>query len=239
MSREQNFRKSGSVGAAKGEPPVVSSNLQFEMNLKKWLTGATDDVLLKFIKYNMELIKFNKAVNLIAPTTIATADSVHFSDSVYATQIVIKNLVPGQPLFDIGSGNGFPGMIMAILHPNVPVILVDRDERKSEFLKHIANALQLKNVTVETSPVEDMGAARMVNVVTRGFAPLHKAMLITRKQVSKGGRFFHLKGDGWANELASVPSQLFSFWTPSLLGQYQLPGTMSNMAVVLTEKIAE
>ncbi len=234
MSREQNFRKPG-----KGEPVVESPGVVFENNLRKWLVGATDDTLRKFIRYNMELIKFNKAVNLIAPTTIAIADNVHFADSAYATQIVIKSLVPGQPLFDIGSGNGFPGMVMAILHPNVSVILVDRDERKAEFLKHIITVLQLKNVTVEISAVEDMAAGRMVNVVTRGFAPLHKAMLIARKQVNKGGRFFHLKGDGWANELASVPSQLFSYWTPSLLGQYQLPVIMSNMAVVLTEKIAE
>jgi 16S rRNA (guanine527-N7)-methyltransferase len=64
-------------------------------------------------------------------------------------------------------------------------------------------------------------------------------MLAVRKPVAKGGRFFHIKSDAWATELSSVPSQLFSFWTPSLLGQYRIPETSVDMAVVLTEKIAE
>ena len=48
-----------------------------------------------------------------------------------------------------------------------------------------------------------------------------------------------MKGDGFANELANVPSQIFSCWSPSLIGQYRLPETSTSLAVIMTEKIAD
>jgi len=77
------------------------------------------------------------------------------------------------------------------------------------------------------------------NVIARGFAPFSKALILCRKQFAKGGRFFHMKSDGWATELAAMPSQVFSHWTPSLLGNYRLPEVKIEMYVVLTEKTGE
>lgn len=239
MSREASNRK-----AAEAQEPSVglltdNEKKAFQDRLKKWLPELVDAQLQAMTTYCVDLVKFNNAINLISATTARNADSIHFADSVLANRLIIKKLLPNSPLFDIGSGNGFPGLIMAILNPQLPVVLVDRDSRKIEFCKHISSLAKLKNVSFEIATVEEMPAGKMQNVVSRGFAPLHKAMLLTRKSVVKGGRYFHMKGDGWAAELAAVPSQLFSFWSPSLVGQYRLPESSSDMAVVLTEKIAD
>ncbi len=189
--------------------------------------------------YTRELLKANKTVNLISATTIKTAETVHFADSVIAARLIEKNMVPGAPLYDFGSGNGLPGLVFAILYPQHKVVLVDRDQRKLEFCKGLVSALRLTNVTVQLLSVEDLPDASVKNAVGRGFAALSRAMIVARKPLSKGGKFFHMKGDGWANELAQVPSQLFTFWSPSLLGQYRVPDSTTELAVVVTTKIAD
>ena len=210
-----------------------------EGRYRKWFPDLTEPLIQGLIRYQTELVRFNKTVNLVSPVTAKTAESIHFADSIKASRLIERALVPNEPVYDFGSGNGFPGLVFAALYPNRKVILVDRDQRKLEFCKHVGAALELKNVSILMKGVEELPDGSVKNVMSRGFAPLQKALLIARKPVGKGGRFFHLKGDGWANELAALPSQLFSHWTPSLLGQYRIPETTHDMAVVQTEKIAD
>lgn len=221
------------------EPGAGLERLSTKERFRKALPELADAAESQLIVYHDELIRFNKAVNLISPTTMNNAESVHFADSVLASRLIAKHLVPKKALYDVGSGNGFPGLVMAILFPEISVVLIDRDKRKSEFLKHIIARLGLKNISVEAVSVESLPAQSVSNMVSRGFAPLHRALLVCRKQVSQGGKYFHMKGDAWANEIAQVPTQLFSFWTPSLLGQYKIPGSGAEAAVVVTEKIAD
>jgi 16S rRNA (guanine527-N7)-methyltransferase len=206
---------------------------------QKWFPDLTPDVLDKLATYSQELLRFNKTVNLISATTIKNAEAVHFADSVAAARLVLPHLVDNAPLHDFGSGNGLPGLVFGLMFPKLKVVLVDRDQRKLEFCKHIASTLKLTNVSIQTIAVEDLEDASVLNAIGRGFAPLSRALLTARRPVGKGGRFFHMKGDGWANELAQVPSQLFSFWSPSLLGQYRIPETTTEMAVVMTSKVAD
>lgn len=205
----------------------------------KWFPELSESQIKMLGSYYIELMKFNMAVNLIATSTIKNAEVVHFADSISAVRMVVKGLVPGKPVWDLGSGNGFPGLVLGILNPAIKVVLFDRDSRKVDFLRHVVNHLKLSNVETRVGQIEDVPPGSLHNVISRGFAPLSRSLLVCRKQLALGGRFFHLKGDGWATELGAVPSQLFSFWSPSLYGQYQLPETGSAMAVVLTERIQE
>ena len=207
--------------------------------LKNWIPKVADDSCEKAAIYHAELLKFNKTLNLISANTVKTADSVHVADSMFASLIVEESAVAGHAIYDFGSGNGCPGLIYAILYPARKVFLVDRDQRKMEFCKHVGAMLKLGNLSVLTKGIEEIPNGSVVNAIARGFAPFSKALLTCRKNFPKGGRFFHMKSDGWANELASMPSQVFSHWSPSLLGQYRLPEVKSEMFVVMTEKIAE
>ncbi len=239
MIRDDGSHRSNS----RNQPPVKSEAEQdqelFDSKMRQWFADLDNETHKKLSQYFSELVRFNKAINLVSQNTMKTAASVHFADSIMAGRIVLKALHPNHPLYDIGSGNGFPGLVLSIVEPDLKIILVERDSRKGEFLKAMGSNLKLPNLSVEVADVEDLKYGSLVNVVSRGFAPLHKALIMTRKQVAKGGRYFHLKSDGWATETAAVPSQLFSYWTPSLLGQYRLPETSNDMAVVLTEKTAD
>jgi 16S rRNA (guanine527-N7)-methyltransferase len=214
--------------------PVVS-----RARFSEWFPDLTATQLENLLIYQGELFKFNKAVNLVSPQTLKFAEALHFADAILASRLIEPNLIADAPLYDFGSGNGFPGLVIAMLQPKLKVVLVDRDERKLEFCKHVASSVKLTNLSVQIKDVEALPEKSLMNVVARGFAPLFKAMMLSRKSIASGGRFFHLKGDAWATELAQVPPQLLSVWAPSLLGRYSLPDARGEMAVVMTEKLSD
>lgn len=189
-------------------------------------------------RYHEELIKFNKTVNLIGVKTIAFADAIHFSDSILACRAIqAAGTVP--EIYDFGSGNGFPGLVMAILYPKTKVYLVEVDGRKSEFLKHVIATLKLTNCQVKIQTVESLPEKSVQLALSRGFAPIAKAVLIARRVFKKGGVYYHLKSEEWASEVGAIPTQLCSFWTPGLVCEYKLPIGEVKFAVVKTDKIAD
>jgi 16S rRNA (guanine527-N7)-methyltransferase len=225
--KKQNTDSEYTTG--KPTPPVAPVEVvDVDKRLKTWFPEMPAGTIARLVTYHTELLRFNKTINLISASTVKNADSVHVADAVLASKFITPSLVAGKPLYDFGSGNGCPG-----------VIYVDRDERKMEFCKHVASAMKLENVSILVKGVEDIESNAVSNAISRGFAPFSRALLLCRKQFPKGGRFFHMKSDGWANELAQLPSQVFTHWTPSLLGQYRLPETTTEMYVVMTEKTSD
>lgn len=142
-------------------------------------------------------------------------------------------------LYDVGSGNGFPGIVYAILYPQTKLKLIESDQRKAEFLKHLTTHLRLTNVEVINQNVEKLPHGTIKYAISRGFASIAKTVLVARRLTATGGIYFHLKGEEWGNEIAEIPTQLCSFWIPSLLAEYRLPIGEVRFAVVRTEKIAE
>jgi 16S rRNA (guanine527-N7)-methyltransferase len=89
----------------------------------------------------------------------------------------------------------------------------------------------------EVRIIEDFPEGSVACGMSRGFASISKAIMITRKLFKRDGMYFHLKGENWARELAEIPSQLCSFWTPSLFAEYEIPVRKQKMAILLTTKI--
>ena len=205
--------------------------------LKTWFPDLDEKTHGQLKTYFVELQKFNKVLNLISAKTLVHADAIHFADSVLAARIVRNKINKIKYLYDLGSGNGFPGMIYGILYPDQKVILIDSDERKCEFLKHVADTLGLLNVVVQNKKIEMLPAGTIEQAICRGFAPLPKALLTLRKIVKKGGVVFHLKSEEWALEVSQIPTQLCSMWQPALELEYKLPIGDIKMFVVRTSKL--
>ena len=77
------------------------------------------------------LSQFNDRLSLVPKSTLVTAAQEHFADAVGGIQLIQKLAPLASPVYDFGSGGGFPGLILSILEPDVPVFLVERDSRKS------------------------------------------------------------------------------------------------------------
>jgi 16S rRNA (guanine527-N7)-methyltransferase len=87
------------------------------------------------------------------------------------------------------------------------------------------------NVRLETLKASEMSLA-----VSRGFANISKSLLAVNKCFTKGGRFYHMKGSNWSTEIAEIPTQIISLWSPELVGEYTLPDTQARRGVVCTTK---
>ncbi len=216
-------------------PPSADS--QIHWRLKSWFPNLGDQKHALLKTFFHELIKQNKIVNLISAKTVNNCDAIHFADCISACLIVNKNINQNDDLYDIGSGNGFPGIVYSILFPEQKIILLEIDERRCLFLSQAVSLLKLENVSVMNKKIESFGQDTISQAICRGFAPLPKSLMTFRKAVRIGGVVFHLKSSEWSMEVSQIPIQLCSTWQPALLGEYKLPIGDIHLFLVKTDKI--
>jgi 16S rRNA (guanine527-N7)-methyltransferase len=113
---------------------------------------------------------------------------------------------PGDRVADVGSGAGLPGLVLAILRPDISVTLIEPMLRRTTFLVEAVEALGLTNVTVRRDRAEDVrDLVGTFDVVTaRAVAPLEKLAGWTIPLLRPGGRLLALKGASAADELAAA-----------------------------------
>lgn len=206
--------------------------------METWFPDLSPEIQKQFKIYNEELTKFNKTLSLVSPKTIPMADALHFADSILASRVIAKSNSRMTEIYDLSMGNGFPGLVFAILNPKVKVHVVDPDQRKCEFLKHIIAVAQIPNADVLNVKPDTLKEGTVQYVMTRGFASISKVILLLRKIVPKGGIVYHLKGEQWGMEVSEIPIQLCSLWTPGLVGEYRLPIGEVKFSVIKTDKLA-
>jgi 16S rRNA (guanine527-N7)-methyltransferase len=213
-----------------------SDAITIHWRIDQWFPEISQDIRVKLKKFQEELLRFNKTLPLIGVKTIPVSDAIHFADSILGSKLVAKDF-KDKEIYDLGSGNGFPGIVFALLHPQIKVHLVDNDPKKVEFLKHVITNLSLGNCDVIHKQAETLPAGSINAAMSRDFGVTTKCLLMTRRIFKTGGVYYHFKGEEWATEIADIPTQLCSFWQPSLLGDYKLPIGEIKFAVVKTVKI--
>lgn len=206
--------------------------------LKEWFPDISEETDQKLKIYFDQLNKFNRTLGLVSEKTMPMADVLHFSDCILAIRKVMAEAKPSS-ITDIGTGNGFPGIVLATLFPNVKVSIIDKDPKRIEFLKSSATLLGLKNLECIEKGIDSITPLTLEKVIVRAPTPLGKALLALRRQVRKGGSIYFLKGEEWASEVANMPSQLCTFWAPNLVGEYRLPLGEVKFAVIRLDKIAD
>lgn len=206
------------------------------LKLRLWFPSLSDGSIDQLEKFGKEIERFNPKLNLVSPAALARLDSDHFFDSVCGVGVALKD-TSFTRVFDFGSGNGFPGIVGSICHPELEWNLVESDMRKSEFLKYIKSTLGLNNMSVLNERVESLPEGSVHAAISRGFAPLDKALILTGRCFSPGGVFYHFKGPQWSKELSKIPPQVFSRWSVKEKGSYSLPDDKAQYFIIETTKI--
>jgi len=210
--------------------------LQALWRVPQWFPKLSPQILETMRLFHVELLHFNAKVNLIGRGTERDADEAHMADSIMGSELLLKHC-KAQIIYDIGSGNGLPGIALAIMDPARKLKLVEKDARKSEFLKQIIFRLKLSNAEVLNVRLEEIAQGTIDAAVSRGFATISKALLIGNKAFHKDSMYYHFKTTTWSTEIAEIPSQLCAIWSPELVGEYSLPHAQARRAVVVTKKI--
>ncbi len=146
------------------------------------------------------VLKWTPKINLIAPSTITDIRRRHTLDSLQ----VFSARPNVDTWLDIGSGGGFPGIVVAIAmqeHSDKTLVtLVESDRRKCVFLRQAARELGL-SVTVVNERIEQLDAGKFQTISARALAPLPRLISYAHAHLEKDGEFIALKGQSWKKEL--------------------------------------
>jgi 16S rRNA (guanine527-N7)-methyltransferase len=169
---------------------------QFKEELKKINIELNDIQIKQLEKYYELLIEYNKVMNL---TNIVEKDQVylkHFYDSLTIIKIIDLNKV--NSLCDIGTGAGFPGMVLKIVFPNLKVTLLDSLNKRINFLNKVIEELDLKNIeTIHTRAEDYAKENRNKFDITTARAVAHLSTLLEYSipMTKENGYFVALKGN--------------------------------------------
>ena len=173
-------------------------NNDIEFFIKKF--NVSRETIEKLNKYNDFLLENNKSFNLIGKTTEKHVFSRHFKDSAQ-----IYNLIEDKSeIIDIGSGAGFPGIIIKILMENDKingnVILIDKSPKKCKFLKELSNKLALI-LKIENLRLEDYKFNKISTVVSRAFKKTIQTIDLLFKNNENIRSIILIKGKTYQQEL--------------------------------------
>jgi 16S rRNA (guanine527-N7)-methyltransferase len=161
-------------------------------------TGVSRETLTRFERYAAFLTKWQQAINLVAPSTLKDIWGRHFLDCAQ----LMPHLNPGGPLVDLGSGGGFPGVVLALLGA-ADVHLIEVDQRKCAFLRELNRELGL-GMTVHESRIEALEPWEAWSLTSRALAPLPKLLDWAAGFIGPGTVALFLKGEGAAVELTEA-----------------------------------
>lgn len=138
------------------------------MNLEELLTASslnlTEKQIIKADAYIDQILKWNKTRNLVSRKLTKNDLAEHFLDCA-----ALQKLLKTGSVIDLGSGPGFPGICLAIIDPKRKITLVDSNRKKTAFLTHVKNELELNSVIVRNERVEHINRINDENIVCRAF----------------------------------------------------------------------
>lgn len=174
----------------------------------------SDEVLQKMLAFMAILIKWNKAYNLTAITNEADIISHHFLDSLSILPYIKANRI-----LDVGSGAGFPGIPLALALPEKNFVLLDGNGKKTRFMTQVALLLQLKNIEIVQSRVEDYFPETCFDMMmARAFSAIDKFLGLTQHLLCPQGEILLMKGIYPDDELqkASIHAKVYEIFVPGL-----------------------
>ncbi|MCE7886503.1 MAG: 16S rRNA (guanine(527)-N(7))-methyltransferase RsmG [Alphaproteobacteria bacterium PRO2] len=138
--------------------------------------GVSRETISRLQAYHDLLVKWQKAINIVSPRTLDDIWARHFADSAQLAERIPRNA----KVADLGSGGGFPGLVLAIMRPDLEMHLVESDLRKSEFLKNVSRETK-SVVRVHNDRAENALASIGPDIITaRAFAPLVEILEMTQ-----------------------------------------------------------
>jgi 16S rRNA (guanine527-N7)-methyltransferase len=168
----------------------------------KTKSGVSRETLDRLSQYADLLVKWQGRINLVGPDTLPDLWARHFLDSAQLFRLIS----PGcRRLADLGSGAGFPGLVLAVMGaPDVH--LVESDSRKCAFLREAARITGI-SVTIINQRIEKVAPLAADIITARALAPLDRLLGWAEPHLAEGGRCLFLKGRGAEDELTATAKE--------------------------------
>ncbi|MDE2410593.1 MAG: 16S rRNA (guanine(527)-N(7))-methyltransferase RsmG [Sphingomonadales bacterium] len=176
-----------------------------EADARAWIAGLpewSDQAGQQLERLGELLREENAHQNLVAAASLDTLWLRHIADSAQLLPHVPRET--SSPWLDLGTGAGFPGLVVAILRPDTAVHLVESRARRIEWLIRAANTLGLGNVTIHGSRLELVPTFPVRVISARAFAPLAKLIELSARFSTADTRWLLPKGRSAAHELEQL-----------------------------------
>lgn len=210
----------------------------FKEELQKLNIIPTKKQLEQLHKYFELLVEYNKVMNLTGITEESEVYLKHFYDSITLSRVVDLNNVAS--LCDIGTGAGFPGMVLKIMYPELEVTLVDSLNKRIEFLKVVIRELGLNKIEAVHARAEEYALKnreRFDVVTARAVASLNVLLEYSIPLVKVNGYFVAMKGkmeeDDSSHALKVLSSKI------EQIDNFYLPIENSNRTLIRVKKEAK
>jgi 16S rRNA (guanine527-N7)-methyltransferase len=163
------------------------------------VSRETAERLDRFVEH---FLKWQRVVQLVAPSTLNTLWTRHIADSLQ----ILPDLEDAKEVVDVGSGGGFPGLVLSIAAPSKKFHLIESDTRKASFLREAA---RVSNSSAEVYAERVESVAKRIStgihmVTARAFAPLPKLLELTEPFLVGGAKAVFLKSQDIDDELTTA-----------------------------------
>jgi 16S rRNA (guanine527-N7)-methyltransferase len=183
----------------------------------------------KLMDYLALMFKWNAVYNLTSLRDPMQMVTHHLLDSLAA----VPAFAGARNVLDVGSGGGLPGIVLAIVRPDMKVSMIDTVHKKTAFLTQVKAELELTNVTVYTARVEQLQVSDKFDVITsRAFADLSDFVNWSCHLLADGGRYIALKGVAPKDEQERLPAD----WAVTGLEPLQVPRLGAERHLVFIER---
>lgn len=209
---------------------------EFITELTKLNIEVTPEKLDKLKEYASFLLEYNQHTNLTAIRDINEVYLKHFYDSLTIVKAI--NLKEVNTLLDIGTGPGFPGMVLKIIYPHLQITLMDSNNKKISFLKALAQELNL-NVEIIYGRAEEFITHRReyYDIVTsRAVASLDILAELSIPYVKTNGLFVAMKSNYQEELQASLPILKKLDSKVEKIEKFSLPKIEANRAIICIRK---
>ena len=212
---------------------------EFINEVKKLNIEINNDILNNLDTYYHLLYNENKKYNLTAITEEKSVYLKHFYDSL----TIIKGInLDNQYVLDMGTGAGFPGLVLKIFFPNLKIDLLDATEKKCHFLKLVIDTLNLKNINVINARLEEYAITNRNKydiVTSRAVAPLKHLLEYGIPLLKINGTFIALKSN-LDSELTNIKNYYQKlFLINEVIEKFTLPIENSNRTIYKITKTKE
>ncbi|OZI41636.1 16S rRNA (guanine(527)-N(7))-methyltransferase RsmG [Bordetella genomosp. 4] len=188
-----------------------------EVNLAQRLTQAGDSLGLsitaaqtdQLLTYLAQMQRWNRTYNLTAIRDPEQMLVQHLFDSLSVVNPLARMCDPASPtkVYDIGSGGGLPGVVLAIMLPAWQISCVDAVEKKMAFVRQMSGVLSLSNLRAVHGRVEALAPAQCDIVISRAFASLNDFASLAGRHVRIDGTLVGMKGKVPEDEIQALHQQ--------------------------------
>lgn len=175
-----------------------------EADAAAWIRGLPDcdaGAMARLEHLVALLAEENTRQNLVSAASLSEVWRRHIADSAQLLTYVPRGT---SPWLDLGTGAGFPGLVVAALCPERDVILVESRKRRIEWLEHAARALALERVTVAGARLEDVPDRHAGVISARAFAPLDRLLALSARFSTSDTIWLLPKGRSAQQELQAL-----------------------------------